>query len=61
VDVEKELAQKIQRLDILIIERRPGALTDAGPAALAGLPDGLERWLFTLLPRDCCDALSSAH
>ena len=43
VDVEKELALKSQRLDILIIERRPGAVTDAGPAALADLPDGLER------------------
>lgn len=43
VDVEKELALKSQRLDILIIERRPGAVADAGPAALAGLPDGLER------------------
>ena len=43
VDVEKELALKSQRLDILIIERRPGAALDAGPAALAGLPDGLER------------------
>ena len=43
VDVEKELALKSQRLDILIIERRPGAVMDAGPAALAGLPDGLER------------------
>jgi len=43
VDVEKELALKSQRLDILIIERRPGAAVDGGPAALAGLPDGLER------------------
>ena len=43
VDVEKELALKSQRLDILIIERRPGAALDADPAALAGLPDGLER------------------
>ena len=43
VDVEKELALKSQRLDILIIERRPGAALDADPSALAGLPDGLER------------------
>ena len=42
VELEKELALKSQRLDVLIIERLPGdpAVTDA--AALAELPDGLE-------------------
>jgi hypothetical protein len=42
VEMEKELALKSQRLDVLIIERLPGdpAVTDA--AALAELPDGLE-------------------
>ena len=42
VEVEKELALKSQRLDILIIEQRPGAKAAAGPDALAGLPDGLD-------------------
>jgi len=42
VELEKELALKSQRLDVLIIERLPGdpAVTDA--AALSDLPDGLE-------------------
>jgi len=42
VELEKELALKSQRLDVLIIERLPGdsAVTEA--AALADLPDGLE-------------------
>ncbi len=40
VGVEKELALKSQRVDILIIVRRTGAAPD--PAALAGLPDGLD-------------------
>ncbi|WP_295433697.1 hypothetical protein, partial [uncultured Thiodictyon sp.] len=38
---EKELALKSQRLDVLIIERLPGAAA-ATEAALADLPDGLE-------------------
>ncbi|WP_295426554.1 hypothetical protein [uncultured Thiodictyon sp.] len=42
VEVEKELALKSQRLDILIIEREASAGLTAGPGALAGLPDGLE-------------------
>lgn len=42
VEVEKELALKSQRLDVLIIERRTKEAFDTSPTALAGLPDGLE-------------------
>jgi hypothetical protein len=42
VEVEKELALRSQRLDILLIERRAGAAAVVDPAALADLPDGLE-------------------
>jgi hypothetical protein len=42
VEVEKELALRSQRLDILLIERRAGAAAVVDPAALAELPDGLE-------------------
>ena len=42
VELEKELALKSQRLDVLIIERLPGAAAATAAAALADLPDGLE-------------------
>jgi len=42
VTMEEELSLKSQRLDILIIERRDAADATADPAALEGLPDGLE-------------------
>ncbi len=42
VELEKELALKSQRLDVLIIERLPGAAAVTEAAALAELPDGLE-------------------
>jgi len=42
VELEKELALKSQRLDVLIIERLPGAAAATDAAALADLPDGLE-------------------
>jgi hypothetical protein len=42
VELEKELALKSQRLDVLIIERLPGAAAVTDAAALADLPDGLE-------------------
>ena len=42
VELEKELALKSQRLDVLIIERLPGAAAVTDAAALAELPDGLE-------------------
>jgi len=42
VELEKELALKNQRLDVLIIERLPGDAASSDPAALADLPDGLE-------------------
>jgi len=42
VTMEEELSLKSQRLDILIIEQRSGAGSTADPAALDGLPDGLE-------------------
>ena len=42
VELEKELALKSQRLDILIIERRPGAARTIDPHSLADLPDGLD-------------------
>ncbi len=42
VELEKELALKSQRLDVLIIERLPGAAAVTEAAALADLPDGLE-------------------
>jgi len=42
VELEKELALKSQRLDVLIIERLPGAAAVTDTAALADLPDGLE-------------------
>ena len=42
VELEKELALKSQRLDVLIIERLPGAAAVTAAAALADLPDGLE-------------------
>ncbi len=35
-------ASKPDRLDILIIEQRPGTSDAAVPDALAGLPDGLD-------------------
>ncbi|AUB84932.1 hypothetical protein [Candidatus Thiodictyon syntrophicum] len=41
VELEMELALKSQRLDVLIIERLPGAAATT-EAALADLPDGLE-------------------
>jgi len=42
VELEKELALKSQRLDVLIIERLPGDPASTDAAALADLPDGLE-------------------
>ena len=42
VELEKELALKSQRLDVLIIERLPGAAAVTDAAALGELPDGLE-------------------
>ena len=42
VELEKELALKSRRLDVLIIERLPGAAAATAAAALADLPDGLE-------------------
>jgi hypothetical protein len=42
VELEQKLALKGQRLDVLIIERRPGLATDRAPAVLDDLPDGLE-------------------
>jgi len=42
VELEKELALKSQRLDVLIIERLPGDPAVTAAAALADLPDGLE-------------------
>ncbi len=42
VELEKELALKSQRLDVLIIERLPGAAAVTDAAALSDLPDGLE-------------------
>ena len=42
VELEMELALKSQRLDVLIIERLPGAAAATEAAALADLPDGLE-------------------
>lgn len=42
VELEKELALKSQRLDLLIIERCDGAASRLDAAALDDLPDGLE-------------------
>jgi hypothetical protein len=42
VELEKELALKGQRLDVLIIERRPGQAADRASAMVDDLPDGLE-------------------
>jgi hypothetical protein len=42
VEVEKELALRSQRLDILLIERRAEPAAASDPAALADLSDGLE-------------------
>ena len=42
VELEKELALKGQRLDVLIIERRPGQAADRDPTMVDDLPDGLE-------------------
>ena len=42
VELEKELALKGQRLDVLIIERLSGLAADRAPAIMDDLPDGLE-------------------
>ena len=42
VELEKELAIKSQRLDILIIEQAKDAAKTADPALTGDLPDGLE-------------------
>ena len=48
VELEKELALKGQRLDVLIIERRPGLVADRAPARRRIF--GSTRWPRAALP-----------